>query len=333
MKILIIGGTGNISRWFVPRLIEKHDVTLFNRGTSKVSFAGKYKTLIGDRTNYAAFEKQMQEAGIFDCVIDMVGFEPDDAMSAVRAFRGRTAQYIFCSTVDVFNKKPFSYPTTEQSEIKASETFPYAYKKVKMEDIFQEAYTKGDFPLTIIRPAATYSEGWSPLVTCFGGGSYHLDRLMKGKPVILHGDGSAIWVASHSEDVGKAFLAAIGNKKTIGKAYNVTGDELMTWHAMHLLVAKALGAPEPSFEYIPTNIISKLAPKESEWCVENFQFNNIFDNTFAKQELDFQYTIFYEEGTRRCIQYLQENNLIEDSSRYPFYDDVLARWKVMKDKL
>jgi nucleoside-diphosphate-sugar epimerase len=334
MKILILGGTGNISRWFVPSLITKgHDVTLFNRGVRKVEFPGTHKTIIGDRTDYAAFENQMHEAGKFDCVIDMVGFEPEEARSAVRAFRGRVGQYIFCSTVDVFTKKPLAYPIREDGEINASQTFPYAYKKVQMEKILQDASSKDNFPLTIIRPAATYSEGWSPLVTCFGGASYHLDRLIKGKPVILHGDGNAIWVASHSEDVGRAFVGAIGNSKTIGKAYNVSGDELMTWHAMHRIVAEELKAPEPDFVHIPTSVLSKLAPNDSEWCVENFQFNNIFDNTLAKQDLGFQYTVSYREGAKRCIRYLQDNNLIEDSSNHPFYDEIIRRWNTILDKI
>lgn len=327
MKILVIGGTGNISRWFVPHLIAGgHDVTLYNRGQRSVPGLEAAKTIVGDRTDYARFEQQIAEAGLFDCVIDMVGFEPADAESAVRAFRGRTGQFIFCSTVDVFPKRPLAYPIRESDALGASPTFPYAHKKVQMEQTFWQAHEAGDFPLTVLRPAATYSEGWSPLVTCFGGDSYHLDRLRKGLLVILQGDGSAIWVASHSDDVGRAFVNAVGNGNTIGKSYNITGDEWMTWHAMHRIVAEELGAPEPRFVCIPTDVLAQLAPAESEWCVENFQFNNLFDNSAAKAELGYQYTIPYREGARRCIAHLIDNNAINDSTQYPFYDQVLNRW-------
>jgi len=329
MKVLVIGGTGNISRWFVPHLIEcGYEVTLYNRGNHDMSFQGQVKMITGDRTDYVIFEKQMLGMDFFDCVIDMVGFEPDDAESAVRAFKGRIGQYIFCSTVDVFNKQPQSYPITEAGFRSASQTFPYAFKKLAMERIFQRAQHE-DFPVTIIRPAATYSEGWSPLVTCFGGETYHLDRLAKGKPMILHGDGSAIWVASHSEDVGRAFLNAVGNKKTIGNAYNVTGDELLTWRTMHCIVAQELGAPAPLFVCIPTTILAKLAPEASEWCQENFQFNNIFDNGAAKRDLNFRYTISYRDGARRCIQYLRENGAIESFLKHPICDQVIDKWNLM----
>lgn len=328
MKILVIGGTGNISRWFVPLLVRRgHSVTLFNRGQHEAFFDEPVVTLRGDRTRYTEFENRMREAGTFDCVIDMIGFEPDDAHSAVRAFSGRTGQYIFCSTVDVFDKQPESYPVSERGVIRASPTFPYAHKKVQMEEIFVKAFHEKKFPVTILRPAATYSEGWSPLVTCFGGQTYHLDRLRKHMPVVLHGDGSAIWVSCHSEDVARAFSIAAGNSATIGNAYNLAGDELMTWRSMYNVVADVLQAPSPEFVYIPTDMLARLAPEASAWCVENFQFNNIFDNTLAKETLAFRQTISFREGAARCIGYLQQRNLIEDASRYTFYDDIVKTWQ------
>lgn len=332
MKILVIGGTGNISRWFVPLLIGAgHEVTLYNRGISEGKFEGDIKQIIGDRTDHTTFENQMRNAPMYDCVIDMVGFEPEDASSCIRAFSGRTAQFIFCSTVDVFHKQPLAYPVNEQGEIKASASFPYAAKKVEMEKIFRSAHERKQLPVTIIRPAATYSEGRSPLVTPFGGQTYHLDRITKGKPIILHGDGSAIWVATHSVDVAKCFSNAAGNVNTIGKAYNVTGDELMTWRSMHQMVAKVLHTPIPKFVYIPTEDLSMLAPEESKWCVENFQYNNIFDNSLAKAELDFHYTVLFEEGAKRCIQFLIENKLIESEVPHRFYDDLIVRWNFKKN--
>lgn len=329
MRILVIGGTGNISRWFVPHLVQQgHEVTLYNRGNLDVRFEGNVKTITGDRTDYTVFESQMKKMDKFDCVIDRVGFEPADAESAIRAFKGRIGQYIFCSTVDVFDKQPLSYPVAENGIRRASPTFPYAHKKLEMEKIFQRE-KREDFPLTILRPAATYSEGRSPLVACFGGQSYHLDRLAKGKPIILHGDGSAIWVASHSEDVGRAFTNAVGNKKSIGQTYNITGDELLTWKSMHRIVAQELEAPDPEFVYIPTTVLAKLAPLESEWCVENFQFNTIFDNTAAKRDLGFEYSIPFRSGVKRCLAYLKLNNSIENHDSYPFYENVLRKWGEM----
>ena len=327
MKILIIGGTGNISRWFTRSLAESGaDITLYNRGTSDLSFSGKVRCIKGDRTDRSTFRRQMQEVGVFDCVIDMVGFEPEDARQDVEVFQGRTAQFIFCSTVDVYSKQQLSYPVPAGQTPGASPGFPYAYKKMEMERVFMEAFERQGFPVTVIRPAATYSEGVSPLLTPFGRQSYHLDRLQKGLPVVVHGDGHSIWVEAHASDVAGAFTGAIGNPLSIGKCYDVPGGELLTWRSMYTIVAEELGAPPPGFVCIPTEVLGKLAPAESEWCRMNFQYNNIFDATAARQDLGYRYTISYREGVRRCLAYLRDRGLIEDARRYPFYEALLEKW-------
>jgi nucleoside-diphosphate-sugar epimerase len=111
MKILIIGGTGLISTTITENLVgHGYAVVLYNRGQSFYPTPPSVRTIHGDRTNYPAFENDIKEAGLFDCVIDMVGFQPEDADSLVRTFKGRTGQVIFCSTVDVYQKPAFRYP-------------------------------------------------------------------------------------------------------------------------------------------------------------------------------------------------------------------------------
>ncbi|MBA2249323.1 MAG: NAD-dependent epimerase/dehydratase family protein [Chitinophagaceae bacterium] len=327
MRILIIGGTGNISRWFTQLFAERGDeIVLYNRGNKQLSLKGNIQYIYGDRTKYDLFAIQINRAGHFDCVIDMVGFQEEEAVQAVKLFAGRTDQYIFCSTVDVYSKRPAFYPIHTQHAMGASKSFVYGHRKMLMEEVFWKAHNELNFPLTVLRLAATYSEGWSPLVTCFGGASYHLDRIKKGLPIILHGDGNGIWAATHSSDAAKVFINAAGNISCIGQVYNVSGDELLTWETMHLIVAELLKAPTPHFVYIPTTQLASLAPEQSEWCVENFQYNNIFDNSPAKKDLGFEYTISYYEGARRCIRYLIENEGIEDCGNYPFYEGVLNKW-------
>lgn len=327
MKILILGGTGNISAHITRILLYRgDDVTLFNRGKSQPDEFKSLKFLTGDRRNYIEFEKQMAQAGEYDCVIDMIGFVPEDVKSAIRAFKGRVGQYIFCSTVDVYTKKAKNYPIAEDGEIKPLESFQYAFNKAICEDLLFDAYKRGDFAVTIFRPAQTYSEGGSPLIHPFRGGTYHIDRLLKGKPIIIHGDGTSIWVACHSQDVAKAFVNAIGNKTSYGKAYNVTGEEWMTFDYYWQTFAEVLGAPKPEFVHIPTDVLGKIAPELASWCVENFQYNNIFDNSLARKDLRFEYTITWQEGARRCVNWLNENGKLENSDDYPFYDKIIKTW-------
>jgi nucleoside-diphosphate-sugar epimerase len=329
MRVLIIGGTGNISTAISRELMARGaDLTLFTRGERRPEWIEKVNLVTGDRTRHDEFRQKLSGRGPFDCVIDMVCYEPADAACAAEVFRGRAGQFIFCSTTDVYSKTPKSYPVTEENgEVCALPSFPYAHKKVQCERILREAHRRGDFPLTVLRPAYTYNDTWSPGIHSFGGQTYHLDRLRKGKPFIMHGDGTAISVATHRDDAARAFVNAIGNPVAFGQAYNITGDEWMTQNHIWRTIARALNAPEPDFVYIPADVLAKLAPELSEWCVENFRHNIIFDNSKAKRDLGFRYTIAHEEGVRRCIEYLTAHYGIEDCEKFPFYDRLVAVWK------
>ena len=335
MKLLIIGGTGNISTP-ITRMMQGngHDITLFNFDQKRPEWLlPEVKVILGDRKDLPQYENQIFKGGSYDCVIDMICFEPEDAAKDIALFKGRTEQFIFCSTVDVYPKTPSCYPLSEETEIGALPSFQYGWEKVECEKLFWEAHHQGDFQLTVIRPAATYNESWSPGVHSFGGQTYHLDRIRKGKPIIMHGDGTSIWVASYRDDTARAFVGAAFNKVAFGQAYNATGDEWMTHNHIWRTIARLMNAPEPDFVYIPTLLLAKLAPVEAEWCRENFMHNNIFDNSKAKRDLGFRYTVCYEEGVKKCLKYLSENNLIENCDNYPFYDRIVQEWRIMETEL
>jgi nucleoside-diphosphate-sugar epimerase len=329
MKILILGGTGNISTPIAKALIAQgHELTLFKREAKVPDWLRSARILTGDRTRRDDFRAKLGSLSDFDCVIDMICYEPEDAQCDIELFRGRTRQFIFCSTVDVYTKTPQIYPVTEQNGILgALPSFPYAYKKMLCEQLLWEAHRRGDFSLTICRPTFTYNETWSPGIHSFGGQSYHLDRLQRGKPIILHGDGTSIWVASYRDDTAAGFVGAVGTAKAFGQDYILSGDEWMTHNYIWRTIARLMNAPEPQFVYIPTDLLTRMAPKKAEWCLENFRHNNIFDNSKAKRDLGFRYTVTFEEGVRKCLDYLSRHNLIENSDQYPFYDRIVEAWR------
>ncbi len=325
MRVLIIGGTGVISTGTTPRLIERGDeVVLFNRGQTEPEFEGGYRTITGDRRAFSEFEDRMGQEEPFDCVIDMIAFEPSEVESAIRAFRGRTGQYVFCSTVDVYTKPAGRYPVTEEEERRPSEAFKYGFDKAECERILEAEHDPVSFPVTIIRPAHTYV---GRLVHTLRSGSYWIDRMRRGLPIIVHGDGSSLWCSCHRDDVARAFVNAIGNPAAVGGAYHVTGEEWMTWDTYYRTVAAAAGAPEPRLVHIPTDVLVKAAPEQAEWCGLNFQFNNIFDNTRARQDLGFRYTVSFAEGARSAVRRLDARGEMERAEDYPFYDRLLETWE------
>ena len=325
MKILIIGGTGLISTAISRQLLEAgHDLTLYNRGQTAPRLPEGYRIITGDRKDYETFESQMAEAGPFDCVIDMICFEPAQAESDIRAFKGRTGQLIFCSTVDVYTKPPRNFPVTESHERHALSD--YGRDKAKCEDLFLAAQQEGSFPVTILRPASTYGEGGS-IIHTFGWGTYFLDRLKEGKPVIVHGDGEALWVSCHVDDVARGFVNAVGNEKAFGKAYHLAGEEWQTWNQYHERLAAAIGAPKPALVHIPADVLVRISPAHTMITYLNFQYTNIFDNSAAQRDLDFSYTIDWATGARRTYDWLEEHGQIENWQSFPLYDHVLANYK------
>ena len=340
MKVLVIGGTGLISTAITRYLVERSDdITLYNRGVTKAQPEGEVKTIQGDRTDFTVFEARMAEASRFDCVIDMACFVPAEAKSAIRAFKGRIGQYIFCSTVDVYTKPAGRYPIVEGEERQPRPSFPYAFNKAACERLFEEAHRRGDFAVTLIRPAHTYGEGGGLVHTFdrtmlpFNGGYTAIARMRAGKPVVVHGDGSSFWSVCHRDDVGRAFVQAAGNQATFGRGYHVAGEQWLTWDQYHQGVAEAMGVPLPRLVHIPSDLLDQAVPELADWCLENFKFNKIFDNSAAKKDLGFVYTIPWIEGVRRTVAWLDARGRIENSDNYPIYDRIIAAWEELGEAL
>jgi nucleoside-diphosphate-sugar epimerase len=119
----------------------------------------------------------------------------------------------------------------------------------------------------------------------------------------------------------------VGNPKAFGQAYNLSGDEWMTHQHIWQTIARVMDAPAPDFVTIPTELLGRMAPQQAEWCVENFRYNNLFDNSKAKRDLGFRYTVRFEDGVLRCIDYLRTHDRIEDCDKHPFYDRIVEAWR------
>ena len=337
MRILILGGTGQISTRITQQLIARgDDVVHFNRGQRVSGFGGepidpRVRTSIGDRSNASDLTAKIRDAGPCDVIIDMIGFSPGDAESAIHACAGRCTQFIFCSTVDVYAHPHPTGALPYREDAPRAGRNDYARDKVRCEELFESAHERGVLNLTLLRPAATYAEGAGILDSLRGRPTY-LDRLRKGKAIIVHGDGQSLWCSCHADDVARAFVNACGNPAALGRAYHVTGEEFLTWNQHHQTVARAIGAPEPKLVHIPTDVLASLLPSATQadaahWTRTNFQFNNIFDNSAAQRDLGFQYTVRWEEGAARLARWLDANNAVADSDLDPFDDTVIAAWE------
>ena len=329
MKVLILGAPGNIGTAIIHEFVARgDDVTVFNLPARREAVPPNIHFIAGDRYDFPVFEAQMREERYFDCVIDMICFEADHAESAIRAFDGRVGQYIFTSTVDVYWKPATRYPITENEPRRGDNT--YAHGKKLAEDVFFRQRDDG-FPVTIIRPAFTYGEGGG-IVDIFGWSTSVFDRIRKGKPLICHGDGSSFWVANHRDNLAAAYGNAAHNPATIGRAYHVTGDEWLTWNRYFEVIAEAIGAPKPQLVHIPTDMLTQIAPDQTEGLLTNFSGNNIFDNTAAHTDLGYVYKVTWKEGVRRVYDFLEQQGKIDNCEDDAIQDHIISVWQTITSR-
>ena len=330
MTILFIGGTGLISTAIVRKLLERGDaVTCFNRGKSESRLPGHPNLTIvaGDRKDRTAFEGAFAEQH-FDVVVDMISFSPDDAESDIRAFSGKCGQFVHCSTVCVYSGPPETIPTPETEPYHS--IGGYGKNKAEIEKRLLAEHAKSGFPVTILRPSHSYGEGglilrpWGP-----GGDGWlrFVDRLKKGKPVIVPGDGTGLWASCHVDDVAEGFIAVLGKPEAFGQCFNITGEENMTWNTFHEQVAQVVGG---TFEpvYIPTDILCEIAPNWSGGLKEIFAWPSIFDNSKIKALGYPGQTIDFREGTRRTLAWMESEGKSADESGDGGYEDrLIDAWR------
>jgi nucleoside-diphosphate-sugar epimerase len=327
MDVLLVGGTGLISTGITRQLVAAgHDVTCFTRGETEARVPADVAFVHGDRDD----RERLAEARAAvdpDCVVDMVCYTPEQAREATAAFEG-VDQYVFCSTVDIYHRPLDRNPATEEAP-RAPAVSEYGGNKAAAEDVFRSAHADGAFAATIVRPWHTYGEGGS-LNHTFGQGTYYVDRVRTGKPIVVHGDGTSLWGPCHRDDVARAFVAAVGNEAAYGEAYHVTSEEVITWNQYHRRVAAALDAPDPELVHVPTSVLRAAAPDRTEMLRDHFQYSTVFDNAKARRDLDFAYTVPFEAGVARTVAHLDARDAVEP---WDAHDDdaLIERWRESTD--
>ena len=242
MKALFIGGTGTISMAIIRKLAEdpQWEVWLLNRGNRKAEMPEGIHQIIADIHDEAAAAKAL-EGMEFDTVCEFIAFHPEDAARDLRLFRGKTKQYIIISSASAYHKPAASYLITEGTTL-ANPHWEYSRNKIAIEELLMKAYREEGFPVTIVRPSHTYDERSVPIGVHGNKGSWQvIRRMLDGKPVLIQGDGSSLWTMTFNTDFATGFIGLMANPHAIGEAFQITGDETLTWNQIYQAVADALG--------------------------------------------------------------------------------------------
>jgi nucleoside-diphosphate-sugar epimerase len=309
MKALFIGGTGTISMAIVRRLAEdpSWEVFLLNRGNRSSQVPSGVKQIKADITDEKDVAGKL-EGMRFDVVCEFIAFEVDAVERDFRLFRGRTDQYIFISSASAYQKPAASYVITEGTAL-SNPYWEYSRNKIACEDYLMERYEKDGFPVTIVRPSHTYDERSVPLGVHGNGGSWQVvKRIMEGKKVIIHGDGTSLWTITHNSDFAKAYVGLIGNPAAIGEAFQITSDESVSWNCIYRSIAEALGTELHPY-YVASETLADLGDYDFTGSLIGDKSNSVvFDNSKVKKLVpDFKAEISADQGIKMSVKYILDH--------------------------
>ena len=321
MKVLFIGGTGNIST-AVTRLAAQRgiDLTLLTRGQRPADIPANVSIITADVKDEPATAALLTGMS-FDAVVDWIAFTPADIERDIRLFRGRTSQFLFISSASAYQRPVSHYLITESTPL-ANPFWQYSRDKIACEDRLMQAYREEGFPITIVRPSLTYGDTQIVLAVNSWQKSFTaVDRMRHGKKVIVPGDGSSLWVITHNGDFAQGFVGLLGHAQAIGHAFHITGEEAMTWDQFYTITAHAAGV-EPHLVHIASDFLSACLPDELGSLTGDKASSVIFDNSKIKRFVPgYCATVPFSQGIRQTIAWFDA-----DPRRQQIDEQANANW-------
>lgn len=301
MRILILGGTGIISTACTQLAVDRgHDVHVLNRGLRAVVPPG-VRPILADLRDEVSTAAALAGRS-WDAVVDFVAFTPDDIERDLRLFRGRTAQLVFISSASCYQRPVSHYLITESTPL-ANPYWDYSRQKIACEERLMRAFRDEQFPITIVRPSLTYGE--TQITLAINSWEYSwtvVDRMRRGVPVAIPGDGTSLWTITHNTDFAKGLVGLLGHRQAIGHAFHITSDEVLTWNQCYEAVAEAAGVSRPNFVHIASDFIADCLPENAGSLLGDKATSVVLDNTKIRRFVpEYMATTRFRDGVARTI--------------------------------
>ena len=321
MKVLFIGGTGVISTACTRLASERGiDLTILTRGRRAADLPAGVKSLTVNIEDAACAARELGKAS-FDAVVNWIAFHPADIERDLKLFQGRTRQYIFISSASAYQKPATQYLITESTPL-ANPYWEYSRNKIGCEERLLQAYREEGFPFTVVRPSHTYGDTHIALAVNSSTKSYTVvDRMRRGKKVIVPGDGSSLWVITHNSDFAKGLVGLLGNEQAIGHAFHITSDEVMSWNQFYRAAGTAAGV-EPDLIHMPSDFIGACLPESAGGLIGDKSVSVVFDNSKIKRFVPgYCATVPFREGIRKTLAWFDA-----DAMRKQIDEEANSRW-------
>jgi nucleoside-diphosphate-sugar epimerase len=323
MRALFIGGTGIISSACSLLAVERGiDLYILNRGKTKRPIPGTAHVLQGDIRDNNSVNAALRNIK-FDVVVNWIAYTPEHIERDIELFKDRTDQYVFISSASAYQSPPVNLPVVESTPLD-NPYWEYSRNKIACEERLMAAYREEGFPITIVRPSHTYD----PTLLPMQGGYTVVDRMRRGKRVIVHGDGSSLWVLTHHRDFAKGFVGLLGSSRATGDIFHITSDELLTWNQIFEIVARA-ARTQARIIHIPSDFIAEF---DSEWgagLLGDKSHSMIFDNSKIKHVVPgFAASIPFTRGAEEIMAWYDadRSRQVVDSVFDQKMDEIIAAY-------
>ena len=325
-SVLFLGGTGIISSACTARaLTQGFEVFVLNRGTSTTrSMPEGVQGLVGDLSDPASFREALGDRE-FDVVADFRAFTPADVQSRLDVLEGRMGQYVFISSASAYQTPPGRLPIRESTPLR-NPFWQYSRDKIACEDLLTAAYRERALPMTIVRPSHTYDHTLLP----FDGGWTVVDRMRRGVPVVVPGDGTSLWTLTHHTDFAHAFVGLLGHPAAVGDSFHITNDEWLPWNEIFLTVAAAAGVG-PELVHVPSDAIAAADPVWGAALLGDKAHSVIFDNSKVKRLVpDYVARVPFVQGAREILDWYQADPARQkvDAAMDATMDALVERYRV-----
>lgn len=332
MKILMIGATGTLSRPMTEFLKKNHEVFMLKRAGSQAEIEGV--TPISGDANCKADLVRIADEYRFDAVCNVLIYNAGQARNNVEAFLGKVGQYLFISTCATYDHELSCY--VDENMPQGNHYSEYGRDKTAAEAVFWDAYHQKGFPLTVVRPSQTYSNHRIPLSVKGKNCWCVVDRMLRGKEIIVHGDGQSVWASTHADDFAVGCCGLLGNEKAIGEAYQIMTDEVATWDMTYRELARIYGV-----EYKPVYIPSDLLACSKKYdfltaLMGDKQYSVLFDTHKIKEAVpQFGCKISIKEGLKKFKEYMDAHPEMQvpDPDFDSWCDQVISAYKEACNKV
>lgn len=327
MRVLFIGGTGNISIAATRLLAEQGvDLTVLNRGRSDAVLPDGVRRIRADIRDSSTVSDAVR-GDEFDVVVDWLAFVPEHVETDIELFGGAISQYVFVSSATVYRKPSPAFPLVEEAPLGNAE-WQYARDKIACEERLRREHEQTGFPITIVRPSYTYGETWIP--TALEGTDYTIvDRMLRGKKVIVPGDGESLWTMTHNTDFARAFVGILGKAEAVGESFHITSDEVLTWNQIAQTIAAAAGL-EADIVHIPSDLIGAVDADLGAGLLGDKAHSLVFDNAKIKRFVPgFEASVPFAEGVARSLAWFDADpaRRVVDEERNALLDRIIAAYE------